>query len=182
MSCPCCLQTPCVALCRMPNQITVEYIAGSFISAANWIPTTAEKDEMEAALNGTYVLDYFTYYPTGIFTLPACARYQLVLPSPFTTNLDIYWFCNTDVSGNAVRLDSYFCGTGPLVGGIEHFRTNPIATFTSTLPTITDYCDGDSFSASIAATALFSPDTVCGVQPGAFQRTASFNVTLDVSI
>lgn len=166
----------------MPNSITVEYTAGSFISAANFTPTVAEKEEMQEAMTGTYVLDYFTYFPIGIFGLPACALYRLILPPTFTTQLDFYWFCNNDGSANTVRLDSDFCGTGPLVGGIENFFTNPVATFTGELPSITDYCDGEDFSASLEAQMLFAPATSCPAQPSASSPIAVFDVTIDISI
>ena len=165
----------------MPNSITLQYTAGSFISAANWIPTTAEKEAMQAAMTGTYVLDYLTYFPGGIFYLPACALYRLVLPPTFTTQLDLYWLCNLDFNGNLVRLDSDFCGTGPLVGGIENFFTNPFPVLTGELPSITDYCNGEDFFASLETRMLFAPATPCPAQPSGSSPTATFNVTIEIS-
>lgn len=171
----------------MPEEIELTYTTGAFSAAFNWSPTSTEKDDMAAALDGTYILSYDSYV-TGLFFLggPA-ALYKLNLPAPYSSALSLYWLCNTDVNGNTVRLESVFCDTGNFGTVGRHIQVgtstnNVMLVSSSDLPSITDYCDGDPFSLSKAATARFIPDTLCGSQSGALQRVALFDATVDFAI
>jgi hypothetical protein len=52
----------------------------------------------------------------------------------------------------------------------------------TTLPTITSFCEGTSFSGSFIGELRAAPDTVCGVQPGAFQQVSIFDLDIDFSV
>ena len=179
MSCPCCLQTPCVSLCRMPNEIIIELTLGA-LTFTRFPITPADIATIEASINGTYSLSYSTYFSSK-------ARYTANYGSPYLpsfTPADFIfdWNC-TSVSGFSSLLDIQVCRAS--AGADRYLFSSPTTGMPisdATLPTITSYCGGTSFVGSFTGELRAAPDTVCGVQPGAFQQISIFDLDVDFSI
>lgn len=179
MSCPCCLQTPCVALCRMPNEIIIELTLGS-LTFTRFPISAADIAAIESSINGTYSVTYSTYFSGK-------ARYTANYGSPYLPSFSpadfiFDWNCSS-VSGFSALLDIQVCRSS--AGPDRYLFSSPstgMLISDTTLPTITSYCGGSLFSGSFTGELRSAPDTACGAQPGAFQQISSFDLDIDFSV
>ena len=180
MGCVCCLQTPCVPLCRMPNEIYIDITLGSLLLTANWSITQAEINDIASEINGTYALAFQQ-------STASATDYEIVFGSPYVfpqNRITLFWFCYPS-SWQFFYPASVGCEIGKCRSGSpfasRNIYTEPsIGTSVppSTLPTIIDYCAGASFSASTTARLVAAPDTLCGAQPASSHRLAKFDLNL----
>lgn len=179
MGCVCCLQHPCVALCRMPNEIFVEMTLGSLLFDYLWGITQTEIDSIAAEIDGTYTLT------PDIFTA-SYQRYSYTRGSPYQfpyNSIRLVWYC--EPASISVLYDLDYCYAGSTNEEKRHLLTNPttgVAISDTVLPDITDYCSGTAFSANVTANLRSFPDTACGAQPTSAQRYASFDLDLTFSV
>lgn len=181
MGCVCCFQTPCVSLCRMPNEIFVEMELGSLTYDNFWNITQAEIDSIAAEIDGTYSL-------TPDIWGGSYQRYSYNRGSPYqfpTNSIRLIWYCNAGSPPFSVLYDLDFCYSGSTNEEKRNLITSPstgINILDTVLPDITDYCSGTAFSASITGELRSHPDTQCGAQPGVFHRVAIFDLDLTFSV
>jgi hypothetical protein len=175
MACPCCLQTPCVALCRMPNELEATITYAGVAATFQWAITQAEEDTLQAFFEGTYALQY-SQYTSGQ------AVYLYQYPDPpydFTViNAIRYrWRC-TASSGVSGTLDLLACSTTS--SALTRYFSGSANTPSADFPDITNYCTGTAFSNSVMVTTVVLPDTTCAIsrQPG--DRGAL--IDLDISL
>lgn len=183
MSCPCCPRTtsPCDTSCGIPLEIIIELTLGELVSTVYPI-SEADISTVEAAINGTYSLSY-----TGYFS--GRARYRANYGSPFLdpfawpADFMFDWNC-TSASGFSAFLIIRLCRSIDFAyfGYDKNLTSGGIQISDDTLPTITSYCDGDSFGTSLTANLFARPQTSCGAQPGVGDQSSAFLLDVDVSI
>ena len=181
MACPCCFQTPCVALCRMPNEILVEMQLGNLTADTLWGITQAEIDSIAAEIDGTYSL-------TPDIWGGSYQRYSYSRGSPYqfpTNSIRLVWYCNPASPSYSVVYDLDYCYSGTANEEKRNLLTSPttgISISDTILPDITDYCSGTAFSASITGELRSHPDTQCGVPPSVSHRVAVFDLDITFSV
>lgn len=176
MGCVCCLQSPCVPLCRMPQEIFVDISLGSLLFQTNWTVSAADIATISAAINGTYSLQNDVYFG-GTF------RYVYSYGSPYqfpNSDLRFTWNCN-DVSGRSAIFDIDLCYAGTPYNADRYLRIEPNIgeyIYDTDIPDITGYCSGTPISASIVSELRAMPETACGTNPLGYQKLAGFDLNL----
>jgi hypothetical protein len=179
MSCPCCLQTPCVSLCRMPQELEATIVSNGVLNSSG--VTAAEITAIEGFIEGTYSLQYSQYISNRaeyIFNFPDPPYDYLGAAGNY---LQYNWFCNPvgDTGGMLIRACST-TSTDPyrrFEGGVPFNGGN--ATAANGFPSITNYCSGTAFSGVLSMQCFFFPDTTCGGSPaGARYAYFDFSVTV----
>lgn len=186
MGCVCCLQTPCVSLCRMPQELEATIVSNGVVSTVNWSISAAEIADIESFIEGTYALQYQTYASNY-------AEYFFYFPDPpydylgSSSNILRYrWFCNySGFVPNRVAGGMFInaCSTTStelyrrFQGGVPFYGGN--AREADGFPSITDYCSGSAFSSVLNMQCQFFPDTACANSPGSDRAALfDFDVTL----
>jgi len=174
---PCCgLTASCGGGCSIPNGITVVLTSQGLTSAVNWSISQAEIDTIEAFINGTYFLQYAGYESSP--TLREVYEYEYPDP-PYDYVSGTYSFmqflfnCNTS---SVLRIN--FCNT---TSGSILRHASLVFTYSTTAPSVTQYCSGTSLSSTILFSMQFLPDTNCGSAAGPADRRASFQVSAAIS-
>jgi hypothetical protein len=182
MSCPCCLQTPCVSLCRMPQELEATIVSNGVTATFDWSITAGEIATIESFIEGTYSLQYQSY--SGSY-----AEYAYFFPNPpydyigaSNNVLRVRWFC-TSSGGYSGSLYLNACSTTAtsltrrLSGGTVAGGNLPDSDF----PDITDYCLGAAAAGGIVTTTNFLPDTPCTRSRLPRERGALFDLDITLS-
>lgn len=178
MGCVCCLQTPCVALCRMPNELEATITYSGVTNTFAWSITQAEEDVLQAFFEGTYSLEYSTYGSGQ-------AVYLFSYPNPpydyLTTvinSIRYRWRCVAS-GGVSGTIDLSACSTTSTA--ITRYFQGSANTPASGFPDITNYCSGTAFSGSVTVTTAVLPDTTCAISRGPGERGALIDLSISIS-
>lgn len=174
---PCCgISANCGGGCSIPNNITVALTSQGVTSTLNWNITQNEIDTIEAFLNGTYFLQY-----AGYDSFFSSEVYQYVYPDPpydyAVGNYSFLQFLFRCNASSLLRIN--YCST---TSGSILNHGSLVFTYSTTAPSVTQYCSGTSLVSTIVFSMQIRPDTDCGEPIDSLNdRLAAFEVSAAIS-
>ena len=179
---PCCQQgnTACTPGCTIPTTLTATVTSTGLVSSFSWTPTAGEISDMEAAVEGTYDLEYTGY---STLFLGGSELYNYYFPDPpydytsgfFTQGINFYWRCG-GVSVNSRMLSFNACDT--TIGSVSRkFSLSSEGLSYGTRPSVSSFCSGTPLNLYKDIEVVFAPDALCNSSGG---RQAVIGLTVNV--